>query len=139
MLGIDAACGREFEESDERRSFAALGFFRTLSRLCRRLRRASTQLRGAESGRWAHHLSDSNTRSHGTAPGRTSLGPLAAISTMVDGSPPVTWPASRSKSMWAASASEISSARDAACSPDLFALVAVMQNPNAAATAHATG
>ena len=53
MFGIEVAGGaaREIEESDERRTFVPVGGSRASNRLRRRLRRASTQLLGAESGR----------------------------------------------------------------------------------------
>ena len=53
VFGVDLAgrAAREIEESDERGTFVPIGGSRALNRLRRRLRRASTQLLGAESGR----------------------------------------------------------------------------------------
>ena len=120
MFGIELT-GRAAEETDERGAFTA-----------GRRGRAPARRGGVKSGRRAHHWSDFSTRSHAIAPARTSRGPCASISTIVDGGPPGHGPASSSKSISSRPRRARSAPVTAGASPDRLALVAVTQKPKSA-------
>src|SRR5512138_2075250 len=85
------------------------------------------------------HLSDSSTRSHDTAPARTSDGTSADTSTIVEGEPPGVVPPSTSTVSSAPIVAETSPTVAHGGEPERFALVEVIAKPNPLASARAMG